>query len=219
MSIRTLGLSEELNDYVAALSPQPDEVLADVAAETRSRWPDQVNMQIAPDQGALLGLLVELVRPSVAVEVGTFTGYSSVWIARALPSGAQLHCFDASEEWTDVARRAWQRAGLTDRVSLHLGDATQLLPDVLLEQQPVGFAFVDADKTAYPDYYEALLAALAPDGLIAVDNTLAGGRVLDPTDANSEAITAFNRRVADDSRVTAVLVPVADGLTLIRPRG
>jgi caffeoyl-CoA O-methyltransferase len=218
MSTRTLGLSDELAAYVAAHNPPEDEVLASITAETRSRWPDWINLQIAPEQGAFMALLVELVGARVAVEVGTFTGYSSVWIARALPAGGCLHCFDSSEEWTTVARDAWQRAGLTDRVTLHLGDATETLEPVLAGEEPVGFGFIDADKPAYPAYYETLLAHLAPDGLIAVDNTLSNGRVLDPQDDNAKAIAEFNRQVADDDRVTAVLVPVADGVTLIRPR-
>lgn len=219
MTTRTLGLSDELHAYVTAHNPPEDEVLASITAETRSRWPDDLHLQIAPEQGAFMALLVELVGARVAVEVGTFTGYSSVWIARALPAGGRLHCFDSSEEWTAVARDAWARAGLDDRVALHLGDATGTLEPALAGEDPVDFAFIDADKPAYPAYYETLLARLAPGGLIAVDNTLAGGRVLDPQDDNAKAIAEFNRQVADDDRVTAVLVPVADGVTLIRPRG
>lgn len=219
MSTRTLGLSDELQHYVVAHNPPEDELLAELSAETQARWPDHINMQIAPEQGAFLSLLVQLIAPRLAVEVGTFTGYSSVWIARALPPGGRLRCFDTSEEWTAFARDAWHRAGLDDRITLHLGDATDTLPPALSDDEPVGFAFIDADKPAYPAYYETLLWRLAPDGLIAVDNTLAGGRVVDPEGENDEAIAAFNRRVADDERVTAVLVPVADGVTLIRPRG
>lgn len=219
MSTRTLGLSQELHDYVVAHNPPEDEVLADIAAETRARWPDHLNMQIAPEQGAFLALLTELVAPRLAVEVGTFTGYSSVWIARALPAGARLRCFDSSEEWTAFARDAWHRAGLDDRITLHLGDATDTLAPALSDDEPVGLAFIDADKPSYPAYYETLLRRLSPGGLIAVDNTLANGNVLDPQEGNGEAIAAFNRQVADDERVTSVLVPVADGLTLIRPRG
>jgi caffeoyl-CoA O-methyltransferase len=219
MSTQTLGLSEQLHRYVVAHNPPEDGVLADIAAETRRRWPDSVNMQIAPEQGAFLALLTELVAPRLAVEVGTFTGYSSVWIARALPTGGRLRCFDASTEWTAVARQAWHRAGLDDRITLHLGDATETLAPALADDEPVGLAFIDADKPAYPAYYETLLARLAPDGLIAVDNTLANARVLDPQDDDAAAIAAFNRRVTDDERVTSVLTPIGDGLTLIRPRG
>jgi caffeoyl-CoA O-methyltransferase len=219
MSTQTLGLSEQLHRYVVTHNPPEDGVLADIAAETRRRWPDSVNMQIAPEQGAFLALLTELVAPRLAVEVGTFTGYSSVWIARALPTGGRLRCFDASTEWTAVARQAWHRAGLDERITLHLGDATETLAPALADDEPVGLAFIDADKPAYPAYYETLLARLAPDGLIAVDNTLANARVLDPQDDDAAAIAAFNRRVTDDERVTSVLTPIGDGLTLIRPRG
>jgi caffeoyl-CoA O-methyltransferase len=219
MSTQTLGLSDQLHRYVVAHNPPEHGVLADIAAETRRRWPDSINMQIAPEQGAFLALLTELVAPRLAVEVGTFTGYSSVWIARALPTGGRLRCFDASTEWTAVARQAWHRAGLDERITLHLGDATETLAPALADDEPVGLAFIDADKPAYPAYYETLLARLAPDGLIAVDNTLANARVLDPQDDDAAAIAAFNRRVTDDERVTSVLTPIGDGLTLIRPRG
>ncbi len=220
MSSKTLGLDDALHRYVVAHSRPEDAVLTSVAQQTRARWPDRVGLAIAPEQGALMELLASLLRPTVAVEIGTFTGYSSICLARGLPSDGHLHCFDASEEWTAVAREHWQRAGLEDRISLHLGDAHERLPAVLdALDAPVDLAFVDADKAGYPAYYEALLAHLSTDGLIAVDNTLSAGRVLDPGDSSdARAIDAFNRQVVADPRVEVVLVPVADGLTLIRPR-
>ena len=199
------------------MSPR-DPLLEELAAETAAVLPDRKQMQIAPEEGALLGMLVALARPRLAVEVGTFTGYSSIAIARALPPGGRLICFDISEEWTAIARRYWARAGVEDRVALRLGDARELLAQ--LDEGPVDFAFIDADKEAYPEYYEALLARLAPDGLIAVDNTLGGGQVAAPApdDEHARAIAAFNQMVREDDRVASVLVPIADGLTLIRRR-
>lgn len=219
MSERSIGLDAALQAYVVAYGTPPDEVLADLAAETRERVPDRATMQIAPEQGAMLTMLTALARPRLAVEVGTFTGYSSICIARGLPPGGRLLCCDASAEWTATARRYWERAGVSDRIELHLGDARETLR--ALPDQPVDFAFVDADKTGYTDYYEQLVTRLAPGGLLVFDNTLAGGRVLDPADddATAVAIAAFNAQVAADERTWQVLLPVADGVTLVRHRG
>lgn len=219
MSERSIGLDAALQAYVVAYGTPPDEVLADLAAETRERVPDRATMQIAPEQGAMLTMLTALARPRLAVEVGTFTGYSSICIARGLPPGGRLLCCDASAEWTATARRYWERAGVSDRIELHLGDARETLR--ALPDQPVDFAFVDADKTGYTDYYEQLVTRLAPGGLLVFDNTLAGGRVLDPADddVTAVAIAAFNAQVAADERTWQVLLPVADGVTLVRHRG
>lgn len=219
MSERSIGLDQALQAYVVAVGTPPDEVLRDLAAETRDRVPERASMQIAPEQGALLTLLTALARPRFAVEVGTFTGYSSICIARGLPPGGHLLCCDSSVEWTAIATRYWERAGVADRIELRLGDARETLR--ALPDEPIDFAFVDADKPGYPDYYEELIGRLAPDGLIVVDNTLAGGRVLDPApdDGTAIAIAAFNTHVAADPRTWQVLLPVADGVTLIRRRG
>lgn len=217
MSRQTLGLSEELAAYVSAQVSPVDPVLQELAAETAALLPDSAQLQIAPEEGALLTTLVWLAQPHLAVEVGTFTGYSSIAIARGLPRDGRLLCFDASAEWTAIAQRWWAAAGLDDRTELRLGDARERLRE--LEAEPlVDFAFIDADKPSYPQYYETILGRLAPDGVIAVDNTLARGRVLAPDDEHARAIAAFNDLVRTDQRVTSVLVPIADGLTLIRRR-
>lgn len=218
MSLKTIGLTDELHAYVVAHSTGEDEVLRDLAAENLERFPDEARMQIAPEQGALLTLLAKLTKARFAVEVGTFTGYSAICIARGMGAGGRLVCFDSSEEWTAVATRYWERAGLADRIELRLGDARQTLGS-LAEDPPIDLAFIDADKTGYPDYYEAVLARLAPDGLIVVDNTLGHGRVLDPgDDETAAAIAAFNDLVVADERVDVVLLPVADGVSLITRR-
>lgn len=217
MSTRTTGLSAALADYVRSqVSPQ-DPLLADLAADTAARFPDHVNLQIAPEQGALLSVLTRLSGARHAVEVGTFTGYSSVCIARALPPGARLVCVDASREWTDVARGWWMRADVADRIELRVGDAHQLVP--ALEDTPVDLAFVDADKEGYPLYYAELLTRLAPDGVLAFDNTLAHGDVVAPEPGSTAAtIAAFNDLLRADDRVDVVQVPIGDGLTLVMHR-
>lgn len=220
MSRKTIGLSDELQAYMLDHSSlAPDEVLRDLATETLDMvGEDLIRLQIAPEQGAFLTLLVRLLGARTAVEVGTFTGYSSVCIARGLPADGRLVCFDNSEEWTSVARRYWERAGLTDRVELRLADATTELGH-LPADPPVDFAFIDADKGNYPRYYEMVLQRLAPDGLIVVDNVFSGERVLnEEKDENAAAIAAFNEQVANDERVDVVMVPIADGLSLITPR-
>jgi caffeoyl-CoA O-methyltransferase len=219
MTGRSIGLSEELHTYLVAHGTPPDEVLTELAEDTARRFPDQQSMQIAAEQGAFLHLLVQVVGARRAVEVGTFTGYSAICIARALAPGGRLLCCDVSEEWTAVARRYWQQAGVADRIDLRLGDARQTLA-ALPADEPIDFAFIDADKTGYATYYEQLLTRLAPDGVICVDNVLWSGRVVDEAadDTDTRAIRAFNDLVAADERVEAVMLPVADGLTLIRRR-
>jgi caffeoyl-CoA O-methyltransferase len=219
MTGRSIGLTEELHTYLVAHGTPPDELLTELAEETARRFPDQQTMQIAAEQGAFLRLLVQVVGARRAVEVGTFTGYSAICIARALAPGGRLLCCDVSEEWTAVARRYWQQAGVADRIDLRLGDARQTLA-ALPADEPIDFAFIDADKTGYATYYEQLLTRLAPDGVICVDNVLWSGRVVDEAadDTDTRAIRAFNDLVAADERVEAVMLPVADGLTLIRRR-
>lgn len=218
MSTASFLLTPELAAYVGAHSDQPDAVLADLAEETKALG-EVARMQIAPEQGALLQVLTAAIGARHAVEVGTFTGYSSVCIARGLAEGGRLVCCDVSEEWTAVARRAWARAGLEDRVELRLGPAAETL-EALPADPPIDLAFIDADKGGYLRYYEALLARLRPGGLVLVDNVLWGGRVVDPDDhdADTEAIRAFNDHVAADERVERVLVPIADGLLVVRKR-
>lgn len=218
MTLKTIGLSDELHSYVVAHTSWQGGVLDELAAETQQRYPQKANMQIAPEQGALLTLLGKLTRSRFAVEVGTFTGYSAICLARGLADDGRLVCFDSSEEWTAVAAHYWERAGLSEHIELRLGDAQQTL-DSLDHDPPVDLAFVDADKPAYPRYYEALLARMAAGGLIVVDNVLSRGEVIDPGgDESAAAIAAFNDQVAADDRVDVVMLPVADGLSLITPR-
>jgi caffeoyl-CoA O-methyltransferase len=207
-----------LDGYLQAhSSPQPDEVLLELAAETRSKLPHDAGMQISPDEGALLALLAKLVGARNAVEVGVFTGYSSICVARALgPEGHLLAC-DVSEEFTSIARRYWERAGVAERIELRLAPATETLR-ALPAEATIDFAFVDADKTGYPVYYEELVSRLRPGGLIVLDNVLRSGRVVDPAyQADADvAVRAVNDTIAADPRVESVMLPVRDGVTLAR---
>ncbi len=216
MSRASEVLSPELHAYLLAHGTPPDEVLRDLADET-DRIGDLARMQVAPEQGALLTMLVRLLGARLAVEVGTFTGYSALCIARGLADGGRLLCHDINVEWTDVARRYWQRAGVADRIELTLGPAADTLSQ--LPEEPVDFAFIDADKQGYIDYWEAIVPRLRPGGLVVVDNVLSHGRVLDPDAAGNPAhIRRFNEHVVGDGRVDLVMIPVADGLTLGRRR-
>ena len=215
---KALNLTPELHRYVVQHGTPPDPLLEDLARVTEQLGAP-AKMRIAPEQGGLLALLVRLTDARTVVEIGTFTGTSSIWMARALPPGGHLHCFDVSEEWTSVARRYWEEGGLTDVITLHLGPALEKL-DELPDSRPVDLAFVDADKGNYQAYVEALLPRLAPDGLIVVDNVLWGGAVVDESDtsANTVAIRAFNDAMAARGDVDVVMVPIADGLTLLTRR-
>lgn len=215
---KSFFLAPEVHAYLVAHGAPPDAVLRDLIAETAALGPI-AGMQVAPEQGALLTFLVAALDVRFAVEVGTFTGYSALCIARGLAPGGRLLCCDVSEEWTAIARRAWTAAGVDERIDLRIAPAIQTL-ESLPDDLAIDFAFIDADKPSYPEYYEAILARLSPRGVILVDNVLWGGRVIDP-DADDEytvAIRAFNDLVAADARVDAVMLPVSDGLTLIRKR-
>jgi caffeoyl-CoA O-methyltransferase len=209
-----------LDSYLRAhSSPQPDDVLTDLAAETRSQLPGEAGMQISSDEGALLALLAKLVGARNAVEVGVFTGYSSICVARALGPGRILAC-DVSDEFTSVARRYWERAGVADRIDLVIAPAADTLR-ALPTEATVDFAFVDADKTGYPVYYEELVTRMRPGGLIVLDNVLRHGRVVDPAAQNEAdlAVRAVNDTIAADPRVDSVMLPVRDGVTLARRLG
>jgi caffeoyl-CoA O-methyltransferase len=207
------GLSPQLHEYLVAHGARPDPVLQALADETAAMG-DLARLQIAPEQGAFLTMLTRLVGARRAVEVGTFTGYSSICIARGLVEGGRLLCCDVSREWTDIARRYWAQAGVSDRIDLALAPAAQTL-QALPEDEPIDFAFIDADKEGYPEYWEQVVKRMRPGGLVVVDNVLASGRVLDPEATGSAAaIRAFNAMVLDDDRVDLVMIPVADGLTL-----
>ena len=179
-------------------------------------------MQIAPEQGQFMALLVELIGARRIIEVGTFTGYSALCMAEAMPVDGTLICCDVSDEWTGIARGFWREAGVEERIDLRLAPALQTL-DTLLAQGKVGqfdLAFIDADKGNYAHYFERCLTLLRPGGLILIDNTLWDGRVADPEDKEEDtrAIRAFNDQLLEDRRVTISLVPIGDGLTLARKR-
>ncbi|MBB5963066.1 O-methyltransferase [Planomonospora venezuelensis] len=210
-------LEAAVGQYLLAHSTWPDELLDELAVETRELTGDRAGMQITPDQGRFLTMMVQLTRAKNIVEVGTFTGYSSICLARGLSLRGRLTCFDISEEWTSVARRYWERAGLSRHITLKLGPAAERLKD-LPAVPAVDLAFIDADKENYGLYYEILLTHLTPGGLILVDNTLWGGRVAHPAehDETTVAIREFNDMVAADPRVTSIMLPIADGLTMVR---
>jgi len=212
-------ISPAISDYLLAHSTPADEVLRDLAAETARAFPSAAGMQISHDEGGLLTLLAQLVGATRAVEVGVFTGYSSICIARGLAPGGSLLACDVSEEWTSVARRYWERAGVADRIELRLAPAVETLA-ALPAGEWVDFAFIDADKQSYPTYYAELVTRLRPGGVLVLDNVLRGGRVVDPaaTDPADTAIRATNAAVAADPRVTAVMLPLRDGVTVVRKR-
>jgi predicted O-methyltransferase YrrM len=174
-------------------------------------------MQIGPDQAALMQMIVRLLGAKRCIEIGTFTGYSALAVALALPSSGKVICCDVSREWTDIGRRFWKKAGVTRKIDLRIAPALETLKTL---KGPFDFAFIDADKTNYQNYFEKCLKLLRPGGLIAIDNTLWYRRVLDARDKDEDtrAIRAFNRRLAKDRRVDISLVPIGDGVTLARKR-
>ena len=220
MANTTIGISDELAAYIVKVGTREPEVLARLRDETAEI--PQHGMQIAPEEGAFLAMLVELTGARRCIEVGTFTGYSSTAVALALPEDGQLVCCDVSEEWTSLARKYWVEAGVADKIDLRVAPAAETLDQLLADggHAAYDFAFVDADKTGYDGYYERLLRLVRPGGLIAFDNTLWGGAVLerDAQDADTRAIQALNSKLADDERITLCLLPVADGVTLARRR-
>lgn len=215
---KSFFLGAEIHSYLVAHGTPPDDVQRALVEETRALGPVAA-MQVAPEQGALLTVLTRLTGARHAVEIGTFTGYSSLCIARGLPPGGRLLCCDVSEEWTAIARRAWERAGVADRIELRIApalDTLRSLPDDVV----FDLGFIDADKQGYAAYYEEVLRRLRPNGVMLVDNVLWGGAVVDPgrDDPDTAAIRAFNDMVAADDRVDVVMLPVADGLTIARKR-
>jgi caffeoyl-CoA O-methyltransferase len=220
MSNASIGLEPALHDYLVRVGVREPDVLRELRERTREL--PQHGMQISPEQGALLQLLVRTSGARRCLEVGTFTGYSSTAVALALPPDGHLVCCDVSREWTDIARQAWERAGVADRVELRLGPAVETL-DALLAEGAAGtfdFAFIDADKPGYDAYVEHALRLVRPGGLIGIDNVLWSGRVADPanTEEGTLAIRALNEKLAADQRVDVAMVPIGDGLTLLRVR-
>ena len=216
---KSFSLSPEIHAYLVEHGTPPDALLRELIEETRAKVGGLAMMQVAPEQGTFLTLLTRLIGARRAVEVGTFTGYSALCIARGLPDDGQLLCCDTSEEWTEIARRYWEKAGVADRIELRIGPGADTLR-ALPEEETLDLGFIDADKGGYPVYYEEILKRLRPGGAILVDNVLWSGNVADPSvdDANTEAIRRFNDLVAADDRVDCVMLPISDGLTILRKR-
>ncbi len=217
MTVKTLPMTDELHAYVVTHGTPPDEIMRDLIEETERSLPGNAQMQVAPEQAAFLSLLTKLVGARHVVEVGTFTGLSSLAMARGLADGGKLVCFDISDEFTSVARRYWERAGVSDRIELRIGPAAERLRELPTEPH-LDLSFIDADKTGYPRYWEELVPRTRSGGLIVVDNVLRDGRVLEPRDDSDKAIVRFNDIAARDERVEVVMLPIADGLTLARRR-
>jgi caffeoyl-CoA O-methyltransferase len=220
MSNASIGLDERLHAYLVEVGVREHEVLRRLREETAAL--PESRMQIAPEEGAFLALLVRILGARKILEIGTFTGYSSTAMALALPADGRIICCDLSREWTDVARRAWADAGVADRIDLRLGPALESLEQLFAagEEGSFDLAFIDADKANYSGYYEGALRLVRQGGVIAIDNVLWSGRVADP-DANDEdtnAIRALNDDIAADERVDIAMLPLADGLTLARVR-
>jgi caffeoyl-CoA O-methyltransferase len=211
-------LSSELADYLVAHGSPPDRDQQALIART-AELGGISGMQVAPEQGALLTLLTRALGVRRAIEVGTFTGYSALCIARGLPADGRLICCDVSEEWTNIGREAWKNAGVANKIDLRIAPALDTIK-ALDASEVFDFAFIDADKPNYGNYFEALLPHIKTDGLLLIDNVLWGGNVINPdaTDDNSKAIKTFNDSVANDSRVETVMLPISDGLTFCRKK-
>ena len=216
MPKQTLGLEKSLYDYLLSVSLREPTILSQLRQET-AQMPRSI-MQISPEQGQFMALLVKLIGAKKTLEVGVFTGYSSLVVALALPADGKIVACDVSEEYTSVARRYWQQAGVADKIDLHIAPALETLDNLLTagEAGTFDFAFIDADKGNYDNYYERSLELIRPGGLIALDNVLWSGKVADTEiqDNQTNKIRALNRKLHQDSRITLSLVPIADGLTL-----
>jgi caffeoyl-CoA O-methyltransferase len=214
-ALKFVALDDDLCRYVVShRSGARDPLLDDLRSETE-RLGSISQMLVSPEQGTFLTLLTAALQVRSAVEVGTFTGYSAICIARGLPAGGRLLCIDINEDWTAIARRYWKRAGLDDRIELRLGGGKAEL-EALSEGARFDLAFIDADKPSYDLYYELVLPHVRQNGLIAFDNMLQHGRVLNPGDPSAQAIDSLNKKLAADARVECVLLTIADGLMLCR---
>lgn len=216
MSNKTLGLSDRLYEYLLSNSLRESEVLTALRQETATHPMSQ--MQIAPEQGQFMALLVQLIGAKKTLEVGVFTGYSSLVVALALPDDGQVVACDVSDEYTAIARRYWEKAGVAHKINLRIAPAVETLDALIAEGQSnsFDFAFIDADKSNYDHYYEKCLQLIRPGGLLAIDNVLWSGDVADPSvnDTRTIKIRALNQKLHQDNRVSLSLVPIADGLTL-----
>ena len=220
MAKQTIGLDDQLYGYLQSVSLRESEILHQLRQETAQQPMSQ--MQISPEQGQFMALLVQLMGAKKTLEIGVFTGYSALVVALALPSNGKVVACDVSEEYTTIARRYWQQAGVADKIELHIAPALETLDRLLAAGQAgtFDFAFIDADKSNYDSYYERSLQLVRSGGLVAIDNVLWSGRVADPQvqDNRTNSIRAFNQKVHEDARVNLSLVPIGDGLTLVRKR-
>ena len=220
MANSTLGLENQLYDYLLSISLREPDILASLREETAKH--SMAHMQIAPEQGQFMELLVQLMGAKKTLEIGVFTGYSSLCVALALPPNGQIIACDVSEEYTAIARRYWEAAGVANKISLQLGPAINTLDKLIAEGQAgtFDFAFIDADKENYEAYFERSLQLVRNGGLIVIDNVLWSGRVADPQvqDASTTALRSFNDKLRKDPRVTLSVVPIGDGLTLALKR-
>ena len=213
---RSRFIDENIGAYAGAHSTGPDQVQLDLQRETAERTGGFEVMQIGDDQSLLMEMIVRAMGVRSAIEIGTFTGYSALAVARGMGPEGRLLCLDLSDEWTSIARSFWARAGVADRIELRLGPAMDTLKALPAGEQ-FDFAFVDADKSGYPGYYDELLPRMRRGGLLLADNTLRDGKVLKAgTDADTEAIKAFNDTVAADERVRVLLLPLGDGVSVIQ---
>jgi len=219
MKLKYLSLTNPLYRYLCRCRSHADDPILDALRKETEALGEESKMQISLEQGTLMSLLVAAIGARSAIEVGTFTGYSSLCLARALPDGGRLICIDESEPWTAIARRYWALAGVDKKIELRLGAAIPLLQK-LDPAMTFDFAFIDADKTEYDAYYELILPRVRSNGLILFDNMLWGGRLggAPVTESSGQAIDALNHKLAQDQRVESVLLPVADGIQLCRKR-
>ncbi|MEO6654202.1 MAG: O-methyltransferase [Ilumatobacteraceae bacterium] len=218
--MRYIEMNEAVYDYVLAHANPVSDAVSDTLAETtRERFPDRAGMNIGADQGRFLSMLVAVAEAQLVVEVGTFTGMSALWLARGLPKGGRLMCFDLTDEYLPTAREAWEAAGVIDRIEVVVGPAAEGLA-ALGDDVRVDLAFIDADKTGYSGYIDQLLPRLSERGLIVVDNVLWSGSVVSDDDQHEStvALRALNDDIASRDDVYAVMLPIGDGVTLIRRR-
>lgn len=219
MPSKFISLDSKLYDYVVAHGHNRDPLLAELAEETARELGPVAGMQIAPEQGTFMAMLARAIGARSAVEVGTFTGYSALCVARALPADGHLLCCDVNKQWTAIAQRYWQRAGVADRITLKLAPALETLRS-LPSSSTFDFAFIDADKSNYRNYYDEILKRTRPGGLILIDNMLWNGEVLNPANQTEDtrAIRDLNDFLAHDDRVDVVMLAISDGLTLCRKK-